>query len=279
MLKSIAGKYRDIVTMAPVININADKLHSIWTDAMKEVEKIGFDVAVTMTDGHSSNMNFFNNKLLKNKSDTCLSMESGSKNIPFYDNTHIFKCPSFPQVENMQEVVSPSFSHLNELYMLEKGKHQKIAHKLTEQVLHPKPIEKTNVKLADAAFHESTINALRYYGTRGYGHFKDTAIFLQIIRDWFSTINVKSKDYGKLRNAIHRNTINEDLSYLSLFCDWLQKWKDSGMKGLSKPTFECAIRSCKAILSLVPYLFERYPDLDFILLGNICSDFLEGRFG
>ena len=136
MLKSIAGKYRDIVTMAPVININADKLHSIWTDVMKKVGKIGFDVAVTMTDGHSSNMNFFNNKLLKNKSDMCLSMESGSKNFPFYDNTHIFKnsnnnwsnydtfkCPSFPQIENMQEVVSPSFSHLKELYMLEKGKH------------------------------------------------------------------------------------------------------------------------------------------------------------
>ena len=51
MLKSIAGKYRDIVTMSPVININADKLHSIWTDVMKNVEKIGFDVAVTMTMG------------------------------------------------------------------------------------------------------------------------------------------------------------------------------------------------------------------------------------
>ena len=125
---------------------------------MKKVGNIGFDVAVTMTDGHSSNMNFFSNKLLKNKSDVCLSMESGSKNFPFYDNTHIFKnfynwsnydsfkCPSFPQVENMQDVVSPSFSHLKELYMLEKGKHQKIAHKLTDQILHPNPIEKTNVK-------------------------------------------------------------------------------------------------------------------------------------
>ena len=51
MLKSIAGKYRDIVTMAPVININADKLHSIWTDVMEKVENIGFDVAVTMTMG------------------------------------------------------------------------------------------------------------------------------------------------------------------------------------------------------------------------------------
>ena len=25
-------------------------MHSIWTDVMKEVENIGFDVAVTMTD-------------------------------------------------------------------------------------------------------------------------------------------------------------------------------------------------------------------------------------
>ena len=35
----------------------------------------------------------------------------------------------------------------------------------------------------------------------------------------------------------------------------------------------------KAILALVHYLFETYPKLNFILLGNISSDFLEGRFG
>ena len=58
---------------------------------MKKIEKIGFDAPVTMSDGHSSNMNFFNNKLLKNKNDLFRLMESGSKNHPFYDNTHIFK--------------------------------------------------------------------------------------------------------------------------------------------------------------------------------------------
>ena len=51
------------------------------------------------------------------------------------------------------------------------------------------------------------------------------------------------------------------------------------MKGLSKQTFECAIRSCAAIIALVPYLFDRYPFLQYVLLGYICSDFLEGRFG
>ena len=112
----------------------------------------------------------------------------------------------------------------------------------------------------------------------------DTAKFLQVVRDWFNTVNVKGTNYGQRtrderRNAIRRASMNEDLEYLSRFVSWLEKWKNSGGKGLSKPTFECAIRSCKVIIELVPYLFERYPDLEFILLGNICSDFLEGRFG
>ena len=32
---------------------------------MSEMTKIGFDIAVTMTDGHSSNMKLFNDKILK----------------------------------------------------------------------------------------------------------------------------------------------------------------------------------------------------------------------
>ena len=90
---------------------------------------------------------------------------------------------------------------------------------MTDQVLHPKSIEKTNVKLADAAFHESTINALEYYSIRGYNHFKDTAKFLRVIRDWFNTVNVKGTNYGqktrdKRRNAISRRTMTEDLSFI-----------------------------------------------------------------
>ena len=50
-------------------------------------------------------------------------------------------------------------------------------------------------------------------------------------------------------------------------------------KGLSSQTFECAVRTCKGIIGLVRYLFDRYPSFDFILLGNICSDYLEGRSG
>ena len=171
------------------------------------------------------------------------------------------------------------------MYELEKGKIRKYAYKLNEQVLAPKSIEKTNVGLADRAHHESTINGLRYYASKGYSHFEDTATYIQYVRDWFNSVNVKSKDYGhrkrdERRRAIHRETMYDDLSYISDFAGWLKRWQSLEQnQGLTKQTFECAIRSCECITALIPYLFELYPDLDFILLGNISSDFLEGRFG
>ena len=38
-------------------------------------------------------------------------------------------------------------------------------------------IGKTDVGLADSCFHESTINALRYYSNHGYSRFFETAEF------------------------------------------------------------------------------------------------------
>ena len=64
IIKSVAGMYRDILSMVPIVNINADKLYSIWKNVVSQVTAIGFDIAVTMTDGHSSNMKLFNIKTL-----------------------------------------------------------------------------------------------------------------------------------------------------------------------------------------------------------------------
>ena len=61
--------------------------------------------------------------------------------------------------------------------------------------------------------------------------------------------------------------------YISKFVEWLQHQRtENETKGLSKQTFETAIRTCKAILALVHYLFKTYPNLNF-LLGNTLSDF------
>ena len=55
---------------------------------------IGFDVAVTMTDGHSSIMKLFNNKILQNVAGS-LSVPNkdspGSSIYLLYDTVHLFK--------------------------------------------------------------------------------------------------------------------------------------------------------------------------------------------
>ena len=49
------------------------------------------------------------------------------------------------------------------LYDIELGKSPKYAYKLNNTNLASKPIERVNVLLADAIFHDSTINGLNAY--------------------------------------------------------------------------------------------------------------------
>ena len=157
-----------------------------------------------------------------------------------------------------------------------------MAHKLNERVLHPTSIEKTSVKLADAAFHESTINALNYYAENRYKHFRDTASFAKIVHKLFNKINVKSTNYGThsrddKRNPIRKESMEGNLSYIRSICSWLEKWltNSGGSCDLSLQTFEAAIHTNKAIIVLAEYLLEHKTYLNYLLLGNIHSDYLE----
>ena len=58
-------KYRDIIVMTPLVNINASIIFKIWDQVLEVVTEIRFDVAVTVTDGVSSNMSFFKKKMLE----------------------------------------------------------------------------------------------------------------------------------------------------------------------------------------------------------------------
>ena len=90
---------------------------------------------------------------------------------------------------------------------------------------------------------------------------------------------MRSRD--ERRNPIRRENVEQDLSYIADFCSSLEMWQteSESIRKLSLPTVTTLIRTCKGMIALIRYLFARYSQLDFILLGNICSDYLEGRFG
>ena len=58
MIKSVAGSYRDTVSMSPISNINCDKIYNIWGNLVKVLSDIGFNAVITMSD-QPSNVSFF----------------------------------------------------------------------------------------------------------------------------------------------------------------------------------------------------------------------------
>ena len=99
------------------------------------------------------------------------------------------------------------FDHVVALYSLELGKPVKIAYKLTEKVLNPSCIEKTNVQLADSFFHETTIAGLKFYAaqdtqidTRGW---HETANFMELIGTQWNICNVKTPLLGQKMSHIN----------------------------------------------------------------------------
>ena len=91
--------------------------------------KIGFDVTVTLVDGHSSNCKFFKDELCSGMLNCSISNPLNSQNRIFllFDSVHIFKnfynnlinkklseCPVF---EN--EVLQPNIEHILDIYNIE----------------------------------------------------------------------------------------------------------------------------------------------------------------
>ena len=63
MLKSVAGKYLDIVSLTPVTKINSGIIQKVYLALVEVVHGIGFDVASILVDGHSSNCKFYKDEL------------------------------------------------------------------------------------------------------------------------------------------------------------------------------------------------------------------------
>ena len=150
MIKSVAGSYRDMLCLSPIYNLNAKKLEKVWQNEVRVVSDIGFDVVLTMTDGHQSNLTFFNNivsGLNLEKHRMMINNPFSTNQVSFlsFDTVHIFKnfynnffnykvldCPEFPFKEDCL-CLQARFSDLNDLYDLELCKPEKKAHKLSKK--------------------------------------------------------------------------------------------------------------------------------------------------
>ena len=299
MIKSVAGQYCDVVSLVPCSHLDSAFLLCEFEKVIQLLSKTDFRVVAISVDNATPNRKFYVHEL--GKGNLPVSVQHPLQATPLhllFDSTHnfknaynnfqtrkTFKLPPFPG--EGEETFFADFSHIEALFQKELGKPVKMAHKLSEKVLHPTSIEKTNVSLADALFHESTISALTYYSEE-FPEWKETAKFLQIIRNWWNISNVKTLFHGqKKRNPFLAPITSEDcenVKYLKKFSAWILSWKESckgkdGKKlGLSSETFLAVKQTTDALSALASYLLKEGL-LSYILTGHLQSDSLEKRFG
>ncbi len=299
MIKSVAGKFSDVVALFPIKKMDAKIIFDAFNKVLKLLCNVGFYVTVVSVDNATANRRFYAEILCHNN----LTPRIPHLLLPvtpmflLFDSTHNFKNIYnnfvnkkeflFPGFEKGEVPFTACFCHLEELYQLELGKPVKIAYKLNDKVLHPSAIEKTNVKLADAAFHESTIAGLEFYASLK-PDWRGTVKFLKLVRRWWNIVNVKTPNHGIRKKDESRKAVTEDnqasLQFLLKFDKWLKEWKEvskvmeKNQKCLTNETFTAVSHTSRGLVALAEYLLEE-KGFSYVLLGQVQSDPIERRFG
>ena len=166
---------QDMVGIYPIKNLKAETQKACFDKVMLLVHEIGFNVIGICVDNASANRKFFKDLCNGAWKASIPNKYTDGKIFLIFDPTHIikyiynnlvnrrvFEMPCMTPI--LYSPLTASFADIEKVYNLEYQKSLRIAHRLTEIVLKPNSIEKVNVKLALAVFHESTVIRLKEYG-------------------------------------------------------------------------------------------------------------------
>jgi hypothetical protein len=294
MIKSLRGKYQDMVALYPVLSLNSKYLKDSFLEVLEGVSAVGLHVMAVSVDNASSNRSFFVNELCggelktsiqhpKNPDDRLYLLFDACHNVKNVYNNFLkrekFVYPNFPSCDSYQ---SAEFRHIIDLHSLEHGHGLKLAHKLTPTVLNPTSLQRTNMKLCLSVFSDSTATALEFYARESQKPWSETAEFLKTVLKLWNVLNVKSPQKGFHKRNFSMNPIfsihDWQIQFLRNIAKWLNNWQISKNPGLSRETFLALRHSCLATADLVEHLLNR-KIFHYVLTGNFQSDPIESRFG
>ena len=161
MIKSVAGAYKDIVSMYPMFNLTSKKLLKCYEEVLDLINSIPFNIVAISVDNASANRSFFIELCGGELKTHILNPATNQPIYLLFDPVHnfkniynnfqtrkILKCPPIPPLA--PKGIHANFHHVKELHQLESSLPLRKAHKLSSKVIDPKSIEKVSVKLAAA---------------------------------------------------------------------------------------------------------------------------------
>ena len=244
MIKSLSSGYQDMVGIYPIKNLKAETQKACFDKVMLLVHEIGFNVIGICVDNASANRKFFKDFLCNGAWKASIPNKyTDGKIFLIFDPTHIiknicnnlvnrrvFEMPCMTPI--LDTPLTASFADIEKVYNLECQKPLRIAHRLTETVLKPNSIEKVNVKLALAVFHESTVIGLKEYG------FHETASAIDLFLKLWNILNVSTSEIGKHKRDISRDPVRSTadwkLKFLTDFGHYVSFWKNSNVSMFCK---------------------------------------------
>ena len=300
-INSVCGKYKDMVSMQPVAHVKTADIADAFNKALQSLTELGFVAVSVTTDNHRTNQSWHSTLGPDGQHPEYVTNPYSAQDqriFTMYDSVHAFKniyyglmraktmtLPPFPGLEDPRPL-KVNFNHLIRLHAMERGDPAKLACKVTDRVLHPSVLERVNVGLAAAATDQSTSAALRYFvdNKPGCETFKDTAVFLELVRRWFDICNVKSPLMWVRMNDRHRVPLRlgcenseRAVSFMREFGVYMSSLAG---KGISKDTCMTVYHTCRGLTGLAEYLLTRHDsDVKYVLLGKVQSDPIENHFG
>lgn len=302
MISSLLSNMEEVVHVAPVNKMCAERLHSMLKEIIIGLEKIGFNVMCVLTDNNAINRKCMQKFSPENEL-KCEYQHPADNSKPLFfmvDSVHLLKCirnnwinqkddqltmkfPNFKPSDNTT-VHEASFDTLRKMYYLEDGKMLKFGYGLTYKAVYPSSLERQNVKLALQVFNEDTISGLNILGKANKLYrFEDTSEFVQIILNWWSVVNVKTCFKGiRLNNTLMKPISAENFegtNYLTSFLEWLKRWKSLHTSGsLTTETMNALMLTTECLIKFSEYCLSHLK-FSYFLPGKCQTDPLENRFG
>ena len=103
-----------------------------------------------------------------------------------------------------------------------------------------------------------------------------------MVHTLWSIVNARSAYHGKQKRDITkdviRSTVDWKLMFLELFVGFLDRWRHSGMPGLTEQTHMAVRQMCLVLVELSKHCLNNL-GFNYVLLSRLSSDPIEQRFG
>lgn len=280
MVKCLHGGPSTMISVTPVHKLTGSYQHKIVVQTAELVEKCGGIVHGSITDNHKVNQNYCSLFTKSKPHEASHPLDSSRKWYLLFDTVHLLKCIRNNWLTEKNKELSLDghacgfWKDIEQLYIAERDSLLRTT-TLTSSAVYPSQLELQNVKHATRVFHEKVVAGLKTQKKN------ETAVLVEQVSNWWKTMNVRSKGESVKFKDPARACQTPSSTNLTKFSTFFHQ-SDSGLgrkreRSLTHDTKKALVQTMNGMESLCKELFSA--GFQYVLLGELQSDRLEGEFG